>query len=314
MKHFALYMVLFAAFGAVFWYAQKYLHSGSENTLKIKKPLIVCTTSILAQTISEIAGESLSIEALMGCDVDPHLYKPRAHDIYKLAEADVIIHNGLHLEGKMSEILNSLSEQGKNVYVASEAIHLSLLRSTEYKGIYDPHIWSDVSLWIIVAKGIKTYLSKIFPQHAALFEQNSERYILSLRNLDEWIKNQINTIPKERRFIISAHDAFSYFGGAYGMKVEALQGISTDAEISILDIENISRIIIENSIPTIFVEQTVPEKYLKGIQTIVMQNRKDVRIGKKLYSDSLGSSESGITTYVRMMEHNVNAFVDGLKQ
>lgn len=283
-----------------------------SNKKKINKKAILCTTSIIYDALLELIKNDLPVEYLMGPSIDPHLYKPRSHDIYKLESASIIVFNGLHLEGKMADILEQLVHSGKKVINMSTPLNKSDLRETEYSGIFDPHVWFDVSLWKKSISYLAEELSKEFPELKNVINKRLEEYITKLDSLDVWVMEKINSIPLSKRILVTAHDAFGYFGKRYNIKVEGLQGISTDGEIRIEDIERIANIIISHNLPSIFIEETIPETYLDGMQQIITKNKKSVSIGGMLYSDALGELGSKGDTYIKMVEHNVQTIVNGL--
>jgi manganese/zinc/iron transport system substrate-binding protein len=248
----------------------------------------------------------------MGPGVDPHLYKARESDVRALANADIIFYNGLHLEGKMADLLAGMNNKVKTVAVSKALTDEDLLK-TNFKGTYDPHIWHDVKLWIKVIENIKEILCASDNKCCDSFEKNSQKYIEQLKHLDSVIKQQVEQIPKRRRILVTAHDAFSYLGKAYGLKVIALQGISTDSEVSTRDIQYLVRYIVKNKIPAIFVESSVPHRNVQAVQKAVEANGWYVAIGPELYSDSLGAAHSHASSYMDMMKHNIDAIVSALR-
>jgi manganese/zinc/iron transport system substrate-binding protein len=245
----------------------------------------------------------------MGPGVDPHLYKASSGDAYNIDQADIIFYNGLHLEGKMADIFESLKNQKKKIYAISDAISEYQLLPTDYDGIYDPHIWHDVVLWKDVTKYVGTVLIENYPDKKDFIQKNLENYLEKLDELDFFIQNKISEI-RYSKILITSHDAFSYFAKRYGMRCYSVQGISTDAEASINDTEKILKILTENDIYTIFIEQTVCENYLKNIQSIMALQGKKINIGEKLYSDALG--EKGGNNYIQMIKDNIIAITKGL--
>ncbi len=276
---------------------------------KINKPLIVCSTSIIYDTVKNLISNEADVISIMGPGIDPHLYKASSGDAYNIDKADVIFYNGLHLEGKMADIFESIKKKNKSIYAVSDAIPEYLLLGTEYENLYDPHIWHDVILWKDVTKYIADILSQKYSQYSSLIERNKEIYLEKLDELDFFIKNKLSEI-KYSKILITSHDAFSYFSKRYGIKCYSVQGISTDAEASIADTEKILKILTENDIPTIFIEQTVCQNYLKNIQSIMELQGKKINIGEKLYSDALG--EKGGNNYIQMIKDNVIAITSGL--
>jgi manganese/zinc/iron transport system substrate-binding protein len=281
----------------------------SKKKTSKNKPLIVCSTSIIYDTVKNLIFNEADVISIMGPGIDPHLYKASSNDAYNIENADIIFYNGLHLEGKMADIFESIKKKNKKIYAVSETIDDYLLLGTDYEGIYDPHIWHDVWLWKKVTKYIGEILIKSYPEKSILIERNLEIYLEKLDELDFFVKNKISEI-KYNKILITSHDAFSYFSKRYGIECYSVQGISTDAEASINDTEKILKILIENDVPTIFVEQTVCENYLKNIQSIMELQGKKINIGKKLYSDALG--EKSGSSYIQMITENVLEITAGL--
>lgn len=301
MKKF--YLLLFIIISLIF----VYFFSIKKNTPE--RPLIVCSTSIIYDTVINLISNEAEIISIMGPGIDPHLYKASSGDAYNIDRADVIFYNGLHLEGKMADIFESIKKKNKSIYAISDAIPEYLLLSTEYEKLYDPHIWHDVILWKEVTKYIANILIEKYPKKESIIEKNKEIYLEKLDELDFFIKNKLSEI-KYSKILITSHDAFSYFSKRYGIESYSVQGISTDAEASINDTEKILKILKENEVPTIFIEQTVCQNYLKNIQSIMELQGKKINIGEKLYSDALG--EKGGSTYIQMIKDNVIAITAGL--
>jgi len=287
--------------------------TNSFSLYKKNKISIVCSTSIIADCIKNIIDDDFEVFSLMGPGIDPHLYKPTPQDIFLLNSADIVIYNGLHLEGKMADIFESLNNRNIKSYGIGNYIEKKDLIQTEYDTIYDPHIWFDVIIWIDALEKIKDKIIECFPNKKNIIEKKWNTYRDELIKLDRWIHNQVEYIPLKKRIIITAHDAFKYFGKRYCIQVEGLQGISTDSEVTIGDIERISKLILENNIRTIFVEQTISHEYLKNIQTIISKHNHCVNIGEQLFSDALGENGTGGETYISMIQSNVIALVKGLQ-
>ncbi len=305
--------IFFLSIATISLLASLYFFIENKQNKNIKtKPLIVCTTSIIGQTVQEIIGAEAEIKILMGPGIDPHLYKPCPNDIYILNSADLIFYHGLHLEGKMGEIFSNLGKNGKNVFAVTENIERNKLRKVGAGEIFDPHVWFDLNLWKIVVISISESLKKFIPEKSELIIKNSENFIKKIDLMDIYIKNKCLKIPKNKRIFISAHDAFSYFGQCYNFDIVGVQGISTDAEIRIEDIERVAKIIVENNIKTIFIEQTVSENYINGIKNIVAKKGINLKIGEKLFSDALGEKGSNADTYLSMIKKNVDQIVEGL--
>jgi len=277
------------------------------------KPSIITTTGMIADLVQNIAGSSYNVEGLMGAGVDPHLYKASQGDIGKLSSADIIFYNGLHLEGKMTEILEKMSHSRNVVAVCSGIAeeHLILLEGS--RDAHDPHIWFDVMLWRMTIPVIKDVLTKVFPDDKAEFDRNAAQMDSLLEDLHQWVSDQVASVPEPQRIMITAHDAFGYFGQAYNIKVHGLQGISTVAEYGVNDINSMVDLILENNIRAVFVETSVPKRSIEAVVAGVNARNGNIKIGGSLYSDAMGTAESGADTYVGMVRSNVSTIVDALK-
>ncbi|WP_312446929.1 metal ABC transporter solute-binding protein, Zn/Mn family [Lacrimispora sp.] len=275
---------------------------------------IVATTTMLADLAASIGGELVTVNGLMGPGIDPHLYQASAGDVSLMQKADVVVYNGLHLEGKMGEIFENLSSQGQAVICIEKGLDESrLLAWEEDSSIYDPHIWFDVSLWKDAAKTVAKGLTEADPNGKAEYEANLDAYLKELDETDTYIHGRAAELPEEQRVLVTAHDAFQYFGKAYGFKVRGLQGISTDAEAGTADVSDLANFIVERQIKAIFVESSVPPKTIEALQAAVKAKGFDVSIGGELYSDSLGDAESGADTYILTVKANIDTIVDALK-
>lgn len=271
---------------------------------------VVATTSIVADLVSVIGDTAISVSSLMGAGVDPHLYKASSGDLTLLREADVIFYNGLHLEGKMIDVFQKLSNSKSVTPVVNES--LQGLRKISDK-FYDPHIWFSVSLWKQAALTVKNQLTQSSPNNKVYFEKNYTKYIQSLDSLDQWIRSTIATLPAEKRILVTAHDAFAYFGAEYGVKIHSLQGISTMAEFGINDIISLVNTIDSANIPAIFVESSVPPKSIEAVINALKTRNKTIKLGGILYSDALGERNSTAGTYIGMVRTNVSTIVNALK-
>lgn len=283
--------------------------TSNEDTLNI-----VATTTMLADLSSVIGGDQVKVEGLLGPGIDPHLYQASAGDVSLMHNADIVVYNGLHLEGKMGEIFENLSSQGSTVICIEDGLDESKLLSWEEDdSVYDPHIWFDVSLWKEAAQTVASGFIQAHPDGKEIYESNLDSYLKELDDLDTYIRNRTEELPKEQRVLVTAHDAFQYFGKAYGLEVRGLQGISTDAEAGTADMSNLAKFIVDRKIKAIFVESSVPPKTIEALQAAVNAKGFDVSIGGELYSDSLGDSESGSDTYILTVKANIDTIVDALK-
>ncbi len=276
-------------------------------------PRVVVTTGMLRDAVEHIGGDLLKVTALMGPGVDPHLYKASEGDVTLLDRADIIVYNGLHLEGKMGDILGKMA-RNKPVIAAGELLSEKRLTSPpEFKGQHDPHIWFDLDLWADMIEMLTGELARIDSVNAFTFVHNASIYVADIRKLHSEIIGQIGTIPEQRRVLITAHDAFGYFGRAYNIEVRGLQGISTVSEYGLLDVTQLVDYIVELGIKAVFVESSVPTKSIEAIQAGVRGQGKEVVIGGTLFSDAMGATESEEGTYLGMVRHNVRTIVEALK-
>lgn len=287
--------------------AKKEDHQTSDNLR------VVATTGMLYDAVLNISGSHVTLDYIMGPGVDPHLYKATQGDLSKFNEADFIVYNGLMLEGKMGEILKKLGRQ-KTVLAAAECIPPSQrLSHPTYENAFDPHVWFDVSNWKMVIKTIRDTLMKVDTAHAADYQKNAEHYLLHLDSLDTYVRNRIQEIPESNRILITAHDAFGYFGKAYGIEVQGLQGISTVADFGLKDIAEIIDLIVENNISAIFVETSVSDKSINAVIEGCKEKGIEVKIGGSLYSDAMGDFGTPEGTYIGMFKKNVDTIVEALK-
>jgi manganese/zinc/iron transport system substrate-binding protein len=275
------------------------------------KPYLVATTGMIADAAANIVGDSARVEGLMGPGVDPHLYKATRSDLSKLRKADVILYNGLLLEGKMGEVLEKLAAQ-KPVIAVADVIDQSRLISTG-NDTYDPHIWFDLSLWQEAVEVLGSRLAELHPERADYYRQNTRAYAQELAELHDWTREQVASIPEGQRVLITAHDAFSYFGKAYDIEVRGLQGISTLSEFGLRDVSDLVNFIVGRGIKAVFVESSVPTRSLEAVVSGVQQRGHDVQIGGTLYSDALGAPGTEAGTFVGTVRSNVNTIVSSLK-
>lgn len=282
----------------------------TPNSSTLGKINIVATTSIVADLVKEIGDSVVEVESLMGAGVDPHLYKASSGDLAKLRKANVIFYSGLHLEGKMIDVFEKLAHSKPTIPVADAT--LKGLRSIS-ETMYDPHIWFSIPLWKQAAKKVKDQLVSSSPSNAKYFEQRYSSYIQTLDSLDTWIRETIQTIPPQRRTLVTAHDAFAYFGAEYSVKIHSLQGISTIAEFGINDIISLVNVIDSANIPAVFIESSVPPKSIEAVINALKTRNKTIRLGGILYSDALGEKNSDAGTYIGMFRMNVKTIAEALR-
>ncbi|MDU7824047.1 MAG: zinc ABC transporter substrate-binding protein [Veillonella sp.] len=268
-----------------------------------KKLNVVATTTMLTDLVKEIGGDHVTVQGLMGPGVDPHLYQASAGDVTAMSKADVVVYNGIHLEGKMGSIFDNLTKQNKATIRVSDAIDpATLLDFDEEDGVKtkDPHIWFDVANWND-------------PAHKEDYQKRYDAYLTKLDETDAYVKAQAESIPKESRVLVTAHDAFQYFARAYGFEVKGLQGVSTATEAGTQDMNNLVQFIVDHKIKAIFVESSVPHKTIEAVQEASKAKGWNVSIGGELYSDSLGSEGTEGGTYIGMVKANIDTITKALK-
>ncbi len=285
-----------------------------EINTKNQKLTVVTTTSMITDLLQNIGGDFIELEGLMGSGVDPHLYKASEGDVTKLVNADVIFYNGLHLEGKLVDIFKKMKNQGtKTIAIAESLDKSSLIDSDYFASNYDPHIWFDIQNWKTVTSFVIEKLSAIDPKNENHYKTNGKAYLEKLDILDKKIHTKIETLPKEKRILVTAHDAFSYFGQSFDFEVVGLQGLSTTTEAGVQDVQKLARFIIEKKVHAIFVESSVPKRTIEALQAAVQSKNQEVTIGGTLFSDALGSKGTIEGTYIGMFEYNVNTIIEALK-
>ena len=277
-------------------------------------PRVVATTTMLADLARTMGGDAIAVDGLMGAGVDPHLYKASEGDVLKMAEADLIVYNGLHLEGRMGEVLEQMAGRGTPTVALAEAAVPEPFRlaSPTYAGSYDPHVWFDVQLWKRVAQHMSQVLVEVAPDSAAQIEARAVAYLAQLDDLDAYVRAQADRIPAAQRVLITSHDAFGYFGAAYGFEVRGLQGLSTSTEAGTADVQNLASFVAEQQIPAMFVESSVSSRGLEAVQAAVQAKGFDVQVGGSLFSDALGSPGTPAGTYLGTIRHNIDTLVAAL--
>ncbi|WP_035053842.1 metal ABC transporter solute-binding protein, Zn/Mn family [Carnobacterium pleistocenium] len=275
---------------------------------------VVATTTMLTDLLKEIGGEHVEVNGLMSAGVDPHLYKASARDVIFMQSADLVAYSGLELEGKMGEIFQGLEKQKKTVIALENGLsEKDVIFTGGNSKTIDPHIWFDVELWQKAAVEVSKGLISADPENEISYQANVEAYLLELEELDLYVTNRVNELPEENRILVTAHDAFSYFGKGYGFNVIGLQGLNTKAEAGTGDISQLADFIVENDIKAIFIESSVPTRTIESLQAATKAKGFDVEIGGELYSDSLGDQENDTETYIKTVKSNVDTIVDALK-
>lgn len=308
---FTLKRVLFLFFTAVLLVGCS--SNNEPRSEKNEKPLVITTTGQIADAVKEIAGDHVEVKSLMGPGVDPHLYKATQGDLQTLEKGDIIFYNGLELEGKMSEIFEKMKKE-KTVIAIGEAVSKDQILSNElHPDLFDPHIWFDIDVWKLATHEITKTLSDEFPDNKEGFTKNEEAYFKQLSDLSDWTDKRISEIPEKQRVLVTAHDAFNYFGHSHGMEVRGLQGLSTDSEYGLKDIQNIVDFLVKKNIKAVFIESSVSDKAMKAVIEGAKEKGHSIQIGGQLYSDAMGAEGTEEGTYIGMYKHNVNTIVDSLK-
>lgn len=275
---------------------------------------VTTTTSMVTDLVKSVGGERVEVQGLMGAGVDPHLYKASASDITKLQRAEVIFYSGLLLEGKLQDIFAKMARVKKHVYPVTESIpEKELLEPESFGGHYDPHVWFDVTLWAKSVETVVKGLSEFDPTGKAYFEKRGAALQASMKDLHQWALKKAAELPQEKRILITSHDAFNYFGRAYGFKVVGLQGISTVEEASLASMTKLVDFVKEQKVKALFVESSVSPAAIKRISQDA-----GVKVGGELFSDAMGTPgqiENGydLGTYEGMIKHNLNTIVEALK-
>lgn len=303
MKRLSAFFIL--GFLAMFYSCQRNAYSSG-------KLRVTATTNLVADIVKEIGGDEVELEVLMGPGVDPHLYKPTHSDLTKLADADLILYNGLHLEGKMQEIFEKISEDRVTVPLAASIPADKIM----YPGggeAPDPHVWFDPQLWKYCVQAAADALSEMDTAHAALFQERARIYIEELETLDAQIREEIQTIPLSKRVLITSHDAFGYYGRAYNLKVRGVQGISTTADAGLKDMQNLLDEIRHDGVKAVFVETSVNSDYVEALLDRAAASNYELREGGTLYSDALGEEDGPEGNYIGMLRYNTQKITEGLR-
>lgn len=278
------------------------------NNDKLK---VVTTTTMIYDLVKNIGQDNIEVVGLMQSGVDPHLYKASANDVNLIQNADIVIYHGLHLEGQMGDIFSNLKNNSIKI---EDGIDINdLLTWDDESSLYDPHIWFDIDIWIDATKYVGEQLAYYDKDNAEIYLSNTNNYIEQLKETDSYIKEKAKEIPIEERYLVTAHDAFQYFGNAYDFNVIGLQGISTESEAATSDISNLADFIVENKIKAIFIETSVPTKTIEALQAAVKAKGFNTIIGGELYSDSLGDKENNTDTYITTVKANIDTIVEALK-
>lgn len=275
---------------------------------------IVVTTGIIEDGVERIVGDSAEVSVLMGPGTDPHLYAPTPGDIELLDEADVIVSNGLHLEGKMAEMLQKYSQEKPVIEVAQGIDEKLYRKSADYADAYDPHIWFNPEVWKKGLAHVKKELVLLDSSKANYFSENYEKYAKEIEDMNAWVKTKLNTLDQGNKVLITSHDAFGYFGDYYAVEVKGIQGISTLSEVGLRDIAEMVDYVIERKVKSIFVETSTSQKTAQSIVDGAKDKGFELALEGPLYSDALGEPDSDAGTYIGMFKANVEMIVNGLNK
>lgn len=269
-----------------------------------EKPTVVATASMIWDMAKNIGGDHFNIQCIVPIGGDPHLYDPTPGDAKLVASAQLVLMNGLTFEGWLNELVDNSGTKAKSVLVTDG---IQPITSITYQNATDPHAWMDVTNAYTYIENIKDAFIELLPEKAAIFEHNYNQYLAKLKELDAYIFEQINKVPKSKRILITSHDAFQYFGRHYGIQLEAILGVSTDAEVQTSDIKRLNKVIQDSQVPAVFIESTINPKLLKQIAS-----DNNVKIGGELFADSIGGKDSDAPNYIAMLKHNTDTIVKGL--
>lgn len=275
---------------------------------------VVVTTNVIGDLVRQVAGDHVTLTTLMGPGVDPHLYRASEGDVQTMAEADLVLYNGLHLEGKMTEVFAQMNRRSvPTSALAEDALPDSvLISSTEYASSYDPHVWFDVQLWARVTTHVGEVLATRDTARAETYRRRASNYRERLDTLDRYVETEAQRIPADKRVLITSHDAFRYLGRAYDIEVRGLQGISTASEAGTRDVQNLADFVVKRRIPALFVESSVSPRGIEAVQAAVESKGYEVALGNALYGDALGDRGSPTGTYIGALRHNIDSIVQGL--
>jgi manganese/zinc/iron transport system substrate-binding protein len=297
----------------ILWIILLFTSCNDEKKTTNGKLNIVTTTSMITDLVRNIGGDSVNVQGLMGTGVDPHLYKASEGDVSRLSNADVVFYSGLHLEGKLVDVFEKMGRNTNTIALAEVLDKNKLIGSEYFASSFDPHIWFNIQYWKQLTIYLTSELSRLDPNNSTFFEKNKLVYLEQLDTLEEEVLKTIATLSKEKRVLVTAHDAFNYFGDAYGFEVVGLQGLSTATEAGVQDVQNLAKLIIDKKVQAIFVETSVPKRTIEALQQAVLSKGFEVEIGGTLYSDALGNKGTDEGTYLGMFRYNVNTIVEALK-
>jgi manganese/zinc/iron transport system substrate-binding protein len=272
----------------------------------------VATVGMVADLVRAVGGPEVEVSTIIGEGIDPHVYKPTRNDVVQLQRAEVVFYNGLLLEGRMADVLGRLRDRGKPVVAVAEVIQAERLLAGYEPGHHDPHVWMDVRLWSEALAPVAEALASVRPEQAEAFRERAEAYRRELETFDAYVRATVETIPEAQRLLITAHDAFHYFGKAYGLEVMGIQGLSTESEAGLHDINRLVDVLVARGVGAIFVETSVADKNVKALVEGAQSRGHPVVIGGSLFSDAMGTPGTPEGTYRGMIEHNVSVIARAL--
>lgn len=292
-----------SVFGAIF--AAVLMISGTTGVaVAADKAKIVATTGMIADAARQIGGDLVEVRALMGPGVDPHAYRQTRSDILAMTKADAVLWHGLYLEAQMEDFMKTLGKKRFVVAVAEQISKDRLRHHDDYENKFDPHVWMDPDIWADVVLAIRDAMIEVLPEKQAELTANADRHIAELKELSAYAKGVLATVPDESRFLITAHDAFNYFGEAYGFEVIGIQGISTQSEAGLHRVSELVNLIVDRKVSAVFVESSVSDRSIRALIEGAAAKGQNVEIGGSLFSDAMGSDGSYEGTYLGMIDHN----------
>ena len=285
-----------------------------DSNITERQVKVTTTVGMITDIVKNVGGDRVEVTGLMGAGVDPHLYKASESDVRALENADIIFYNGLHLEAGMSGVLERMTDSSNVVAVTDNIPRDELSAPEEFEGAYDPHVWFNVEFWMLAVEKVRDSLIETDPESSRYYAENADSYLKELEALNAYVLEQAEKVSSEKRILITAHDAFNYFGAKYGFEVVGLQGISTETEASTADVQDLTEYIIEHEIPAIFIESSVPQRNVEAVQAACKAEGHEVKIGGELFSDAMGNDGTFEGTYIGMVTHNIDTIVSALME
>ncbi|MDU8943019.1 metal ABC transporter solute-binding protein, Zn/Mn family [Ovoidimarina sediminis] len=273
---------------------------------------VVATTGMIADTARAVGGDLVDVRALMGPGVDPHAYRQTRTDIVAMTRADIVLWHGLYLEAQMEDFFHDLDGKRPVIAVGEAVPEADLLAHEDYEGRFDPHVWMDPDLWTHVVIAVRDALTGIAPEHGEAFAANTEAHLAELQRLGTYSEDALATVPEASRVLVTAHDAFRYFGEAYGFEVLGIQGISTESEAGLNRIAELVDLLVERKIGAVFVESSVSDRNIRALIEGAASRGHSVKVGGELYSDAMGADGSYEGTWIGMIDHNVTTIAGAL--